>query len=51
MIKVFNVISDTNIGGAGKCLLTYLEYADRSKFDITVVHAGGRLLKPALKKL
>ncbi len=51
MIKVFNVISDTNIGGAGKCLLTYLEYADRSKFDITVVLPEGSLLKPHLKKL
>lgn len=51
MIKVFNVISDTNIGGAGKCLLTYLEYADRSKFDLTVVLPEGSLLKPHLKKL
>ena len=51
MIKVFNVISDTNIGGAGKCLLTYLEYADRSKFDITVVLPEGSLLKSHLVKL
>ena len=31
--------------------LTYLEYADRSKFDITVVLPEGSLLKPHLKKL
>lgn len=51
MIKVFNVISDTNIGGAGKCLLTYLEHADRSKFDLTVVLPEGSLLKSHLVKL
>lgn len=51
MIKVFNVISDTNIGGAGKCLLTYLEYADKSKFDITVILPKDSLLKPHLQDL
>ena len=29
MIKVLNIISDTNIGGAGRVLLNYLQYADR----------------------
>ncbi len=46
MIKVMNVISDTNIGGAGKCLLTYLEYANRQNFDVSVVLPAGSLLKP-----
>ena len=27
MIRVMNVISDTNIGGAGRVLLNYLRYA------------------------
>lgn len=51
MIKVINVISDTNIGGAGKCLITYAEHADRSNFDVSVVLPSGSLLKPYLEKL
>ena len=51
MIKVINVISDTNIGGAGKCLITYAEHADRSNFDLSVVLPSGSLLKPYLEKL
>ena len=31
MIKVVNVISDANIGGAGKCVLTFLKYYDKTK--------------------
>ena len=37
MIKVINVISDTNIGGAGTVLLTTLYNIDRSKFEVKVV--------------
>ncbi len=37
MIKLFHIISDTNIGGAGKYLLTYLANCDRQTFDITVI--------------
>lgn len=51
MIKVINVISDTNIGGAGKYLLTYLKYADRSRFDLSVILPRGSLLKPHLDSL
>ena len=36
MIKVINIISDTNIGGAGKCLLAFLDRYDRAKFDLEV---------------
>lgn len=28
MIRVLNIISDTNIGGAGRVILNYLSYAD-----------------------
>lgn len=51
MIKVINVISDTNIGGAGKCLLTYLRCANTSKFDISVVLPVGSLLIPHIVAL
>ncbi len=51
MTKVINVISDTNIGGAGKCLLTYVEHADKTKFDVSVIIPAGSLLKPHLEAL
>ena len=34
MIRVLNIISDTNIGGAGRVLLNYLRYTDRK------IHSG-----------
>jgi len=51
MIKAVNVISDTNIGGAGKCVLTFLKYYSRDKIDLTVVIPSGSLLKPEIEKL
>lgn len=51
MIKVVNVISDANIGGAGKCLLTFMKYCSRDKIDLTVVIPKGSLLKPEIEKL
>ena len=37
MIHVVQVLTDTNIGGAGKYLLNYLKNFDRSSFRVTVV--------------
>ncbi len=37
MIKVCQVVSDTNIGGAGRYLLNYLKYYDREKYNVSVV--------------
>ena len=51
MIKVFQVSSDSNIGGAGKCILTYLEHYDRQRFDMTAVLPENSLLKPEIEKL
>ncbi len=51
MLKVVNVISDTNIGGAGKCVLTFLKYYDRSKIDLTIVVPRASLLIPEIQKL
>ena len=51
MLKVFNVTSDSNIGGAGKCVLTYAKYHDASQIDLSVVIPEGSLLEPALKEL
>ena len=37
-IKVFHVLTDKNIGGAGRWLLYYLKYHNRNKFEISVVY-------------
>ena len=50
MIRVLNIISDTNIGGAGRVVLNYLKYADRSCFETLVALPRGSLLKPLVEK-
>ncbi len=47
-IKVVNIISDTNIGGAGKCIITFAENYDKEKIDLTVVIPKGSKLKEEL---
>ncbi len=49
MIKVMNILTDSNIGGAGRCLINYLKYCDRSRFEITVVLPRGSLLIPEVE--
>lgn len=51
MIKVLNIISDTNIGGAGRVLLNYMSRADREHFDVSVAMPRGSLLKAPLEEL
>jgi len=50
-IKVLNIISDTNIGGAGKCILTVGKHYDRDKFDLVVAVPKGSALKEELEKI
>lgn len=50
MIRVLNIISDTNIGGAGRVLLNYLRYTDRERFETLVALPRGSLLKPPLEE-
>ena len=50
-IKVLNVITDTNIGGAGRLLVNYLKNFDRDAFDIKIVIPRGSMLTPEIKKL
>lgn len=49
MIKILNVITDTNIGGAGRILIHYLKNFDREKFDVYVAVPEGSLLIPEIK--
>ncbi|HCT64399.1 MAG TPA: glycosyltransferase family 1 protein [Lachnospiraceae bacterium] len=51
MIRVLNIISDSNIGGAGRCVLNFLKYYNREKFQIKVVVPRGSLLIPEIEKL
>ena len=51
MIRVLNVISDTNIGGAGRVLLNYMSRADCANFDVSVALPRGSLLKQPLEEL
>jgi len=51
VIKVLNIISDTNIGGAGRVLLNYMSRADRENFDVSVAMPRGSLLKAPLEEL
>ena len=49
--KIIEVSSDTNIGGAGKCLLTLLENFDYERFEVKVVLPKNSLLKPHIDKM
>lgn len=49
-IRVLQVSSDTNIGGAGKCILTYLSHRDAERFEVAAAVPQGSLLVPLLKK-
>ena len=51
MIKVLNVISDSNIGGAGRVLINYLENSDRESFRTMIALPKGSLLAAPLRKL
>lgn len=50
MIRVLNIISDTNIGGAGRVIQTYLRFSDRSRFETLVAMPRGSLLKPVIEE-
>lgn len=51
MKKIIEVSSDTNIGGAGRCLLILLKELDRSKFDPIALIPKNSLLKPRIEEL
>lgn len=51
MIKVLNIISDKNIGGAGRCILNFLKYYDRKSFLVKVVVPKDSLLVSEIRKL
>jgi len=50
MIRVLNILSDTNIGGAGRVILNYLQFADKERFEPHVAVPAGSLLVPEFSK-
>ncbi|MGI6031052.1 MAG: glycosyltransferase [Eubacteriales bacterium] len=50
MIKCINVISDTNIGGAGKILLSFLRNYDRALLDLSVIVPRDSALIPEIEE-
>ncbi len=51
MIKVVEVSSDSNIGGAGKCIITFLKHFNRDIFDVSVALPKDSLLLPEIRAL
>ena len=51
MTKIVHIISDSNIGGAGRCLVNYLRHHDRSRFAVSVILPRGSLLIPEIAAL
>ncbi len=49
--KIIEVSSDSNIGGAGKCLIMLLKNFDYEKFCVKVILPPKSLLKPEIDKL
>lgn len=50
MKKILQVLTDTNIGGAGIYLLNYLAARDRDDFETAVVLPRGAALTPSVEK-
>ena len=48
-MKILHIITDTNIGGAGKLLVAVLKNADYGKFDIAVALPSGSALIPLVE--
>ena len=51
MIKVLNILSDTNVGGAGRLLVNYLRNFDRDKFDVSVILPRDSALIPYIREV
>ncbi|MCR4693631.1 MAG: glycosyltransferase family 4 protein [Firmicutes bacterium] len=51
MLKVIEVSSDTNIGGAGRCLIILLSELNKEEFEPLVLLPKNSLLKPKIEEL
>jgi len=51
MIKIIHVLTDKNIGGAGRWLLSFLKHYDKNELEISVIVPEGSLLAPRIRAL
>lgn len=51
MIEVLHILTDSNVGGAGRYLINFLNYADRSRFAYKVLLPEGSALIPEIAAL
>ncbi len=51
MYKVMQVLTDTNVGGAGTWLLNFLRAYDRTKIEMVVLLPENSMLQPMIEKL
>lgn len=51
MLKILQILTDTNIGGAGIYLLNYLAARDRDQYDVAVVLPKNAALAPLVRNL
>ena len=51
MIKVLHILTDTNIGGAGRIFLQLLRCFDRERFDVVTALPSGAELIPFVREL
>lgn len=51
MKKIIEISTDSNIGGAGRCILTYLENYDREKYEVLAVVPEKSLLTERIMAL
>lgn len=49
-MRVLHIITDTNIGGAGRLLLALLKNIDRERFDVSVAAPKNSALVPMIKE-
>ncbi len=49
MIRVLQILTDSNIGGAGRLLINYLHNFDRTRFDMLIVLPRGAELIPLVE--
>ena len=51
MIRILHILTDANIGGAGRYLVNYLRHRDRDAYDVSVILPRGSALLPEIRAL
>lgn len=51
MISILHIITDTNIGGGGRSLLSYLQSYDRTRYQVQVALPKDSALAPSIRAL